>query len=68
MQSPSQQTWNRNGELQTKLVFFKEEVTKIEVLCKRGLKLEISKVKTLVIFVAIIKLGNTQNGWLAVIE
>lgn len=40
MQSPPQQSWNRNGELQTEPAFFKEGFKKIEMLCKRGLHLK----------------------------
>lgn len=40
MQSPSQQSWNRNGELQTEPVFFKKGFKKIEMLSKRRLHLK----------------------------
>lgn len=40
MQSPSHQSWNRNRELQTKPVFFKEGFEKIEMSYKRGLHLK----------------------------
>lgn len=46
----------------------KRELQRLKCCVKKDLilKLEISKVMTLVIFIAVIKLGNTQNGWLAV--
>lgn len=45
----------------------KRELQRLKCCVKEDLilKLEISKVMTLVIFIAIVKLGNTQNGWMA---